>query len=74
MPDHPFCNGKGYVREHRLVMEKKIGRYLTPEELVHHINGIKDDNRVDNLELMTHNEHCSLTAQNRTQKGIRGFI
>ena len=51
MPNHPFCTNKGYIRRSRLVMEKKLGRYLTPEEVVHHINGIKDDDRIKNLQL-----------------------
>jgi len=43
-PNHPFCEHHGYVREHRLVIEQQIGRYLTPKETTHHL-GKKDDNR-----------------------------
>ena len=50
-PDHPFARGKKYVRQHRLVMEKHLGRYLEPYETVHHRNGIRHDNRIENLEL-----------------------
>jgi hypothetical protein len=57
-PDHPYANCDGYVREHRLVIEKNIGRYLEANEKVHHINGEVSDNRAENLVLCKNNsEH-----------------
>ena len=48
---HPSCLKNGYVFEHTVVMEKKIGRFLKPGESVHHKNGIRNDNSESNLEL-----------------------
>lgn len=65
-PNHPYRDKHNCVREHRLVMEQKLGRYLLPDEVVDHINGVKDDNRPENLRLFSSNaEHLASTLKGR---------
>lgn len=51
VPGHSTAYGNGWAKEHRYFMAEKLGRSLFPNENVHHINGIRDDNRLENLEL-----------------------
>ena len=57
-PNHPNKNAGNYIAKHRLVMEKNLGRYLTKEEQIHHLDGDKTNNNIDNLHLFkTNKEH-----------------
>lgn len=69
-PNHPHCRKHtGYVFEHRLVMEKVIGRFLLPEEVVHHRDGNKQNNRPDNLQLFSENsKHLAHELKGRVPK------
>lgn len=61
-PEHPHANSGGYVREHRLVMEKILGRYLEPHEVVHHENDDRQNNAPANLRLFgTNGAHLAET-------------
>lgn len=61
-PGHPYPDRRGYVRQHRLVMEQALGRYLTLEEVVDHRNGDTSDNEPGNLRLFPCNtDHLRAT-------------
>lgn len=55
LPSHPNATKQGYVSAHRLAMEQKLGRLLVPDEVVHHLNGMPNDNRLENLALFPDN-------------------
>ncbi len=58
-PDHPKATKDGYIMEHDLVMECLIGRHLRDDECVHHIDFNRQNNKKENLKLMTKSEHMS---------------
>ncbi len=64
--NHPNSTKNGYVLHHRVVMENHIGRLLNANEVVHHINGNKKDNRLENLEVHDRREH---TRSHSIQQG-----
>ena len=85
-PEHPHRTKQGYVLEHRLTVEQKLGRLLEPGEVVHHRNGDRQDNRPENLEAFQTNAqhlrheltgHCPNWTEEgraRTLEGVRRSV
>lgn len=74
MADGRYYDRNGYVRvmvdgklvgEHRVIMEAYLGQPLKGNEVVHHINEVKDDNRIENLEVQTWSQHATTHSRNR---------
>lgn len=70
---HGGYNKKGNVKQHRRIMEEHLGRRLTEEEVVHHINGIKTDNRIENLMVMNKREHSTYHRKQEKAEGRHLF-
>ena len=70
-PNHPHCDGKGYIREHILVMEKYLGRYLTEDEVVHHIDENKANNVFTNLIWCTYQQNRIFSVPASSGKNVK---
>ena len=64
-PPHPKRNSKGLYPLHRVLVENKIKRFLQPEEEIHHKDGNKENNIIDNLEIMSKTSHAKYHAEKR---------
>lgn len=72
--NHPKQNKRGYVAEHRLIYEKYLGRFLDSKEVIHHINGNREDNRLENLQLSIENSEHIKKYHNKDRNKNGQFI
>ena len=73
-PDNANASKDGYVMEHILVMQEYIKRPLAEDEVVHHKNKIRNDNRIENLQLMTFKEHARMHMKERQALKKKGLM
>lgn len=67
-PDHPRADSHGRVFEHIIVWENYYNEKVTEDYVIHHINGIKDDNRIENLKKMLFGEHTAYHNKNKKRR------
>lgn len=67
---YPMVQSTGRVLEHRLIMAKHLGRCLHSWEIVHHRNGLRDDNRIENLQLISNDGHIQVTILEQKVKKL----
>ena len=71
---YPMADKAGYVLEHRLIMAQYLGHCLERREFIHHLNSIKDDNRIENLQLTTNRSHISNHIKGYRDGYRQGFL
>jgi hypothetical protein len=69
-PDHPNSNNSGTIFEHRFIMSENLGRPLLSNESVHHKNGVRHDNSINNLELRMGSHGCGQSVDDRIQDAL----